>query len=190
MKPQLKQADPAAIAHFKQQVRLQPNRGSDDCWVLVRTAFIFRGCRYGGHRAAWMLKYGRIPIGMYVSRRCCNRECVRPSHMFMATPKEAIGGDRHWMRLHPERVARGDRSFSRLHPERLARGDRNGSRLHPERVPRGEGQHKAKLTSGQVLYIRKAYAQGKSLKVLARQHGVTTWCVNYVVRKINWKHLP
>jgi len=76
-------------------------------------------------------------------------------------------------------------------PESRARGDRNGSRVHRERMPRGEANTEAKLTEAQVIEIRKTkHLPGNTYPVLGKRYGVTPECIQLVVYRKTWAHLP
>ena len=67
----------------------------EECW-LWRGALM--GGRYGNfyrdgrmqgaHRVAYELANGPIPDGMLVDHQCGNKQCVRPSHLRLATRKQ------------------------------------------------------------------------------------------------------
>lgn len=37
------------------------------------------------HRRSWELSVGPIPDGMFILHKCDNKECVRPSHLYLGT---------------------------------------------------------------------------------------------------------
>lgn len=54
---------------------------------------------------------------------------------------------------------------------------------------KGEAHPQAKLTSEQVLQIRKLYAQGFSTNVIAKSFGVSKRNVKSIVLHQTWTHL-
>lgn len=94
-------------------------------------AIKFQARRLKAHRAAWELKHGKVPKGLFVLHRCDNRACINPAHLFVGTQLDNIrdmiakgrkvvrSGERHWnAKLSKEKVveiraryARGERQI-------------------------------------------------------------------------------
>ena len=60
----------------------------DDCWEWAGPInnygygrFHVNGKRMQAHRAAYILKFGSIPVGLVNDHLCRNRKCVNPSHL-------------------------------------------------------------------------------------------------------------
>ena len=72
---------------------------SGSCWLWTASVtwngygrFAFGG---GGkwalaHRFSYELEHGRIPAGLVIDHLCCNKRCVRPSHLEAVTFTENI----------------------------------------------------------------------------------------------------
>lgn len=62
------------------------------------------------HRVAWELTHGRIPYDRVIAHHCDVRNCVRPSHLFVATQKENIADMLNKGRWTVTNRARGERA--------------------------------------------------------------------------------
>jgi hypothetical protein len=76
--------------------------------------------------------------------------------------------------------------FLGTHKENMADMDSKGRR----RAAKGERQHKAKLTDGEVLEIRRLYAAGVTITEIARRFPVTPASIGAIVHGRTWRHLP
>jgi len=68
---------------------------TDSCWLWTANSVAGGYGRVSAyrkqwlaHRAAWHTYVERIPEGAYVCHRCDTPACVRPSHLFVGTPKD------------------------------------------------------------------------------------------------------
>ena len=120
-----------------------------------------RAYHEGSHRISWMLFNGDIPSGMFVCHRCDNPPCVNPKHLFLGTNLDNVR----------DCAAKG-RQFMQNTP------------------PTGEMVHNAKLTSEQVIDIRRRHTLGESWKALASEYGIKKPTVYAVIGRRNWRHLP
>ena len=122
------------------------------------------------HRASWVLHYGIITRGLCVLHRCDVRHCVNPKHLFLGS--------------------RADNQADMAQKGRGANGRKNGTATHPERLRRGETNHKAKLTTDQVMEIRHRYdAGGLTTYDLAEEYGVGQGTIHKVVSRNTWRHI-
>lgn len=122
------------------------------------------------NRISWIIHQGPIPEGMGVLHRCDTPECVRPSHLFLGTPKD-----------NTRDMYRKGRAGTI--------GDRNWTRRFPEKVCRGETAVLSKLKEAQVLEIRNRFASGEKGVVLAKHFKVSRSVISNITKGRIWKHV-
>jgi hypothetical protein len=112
------------------------------------------------------LTRGPIPAGMKVCHHCDNPPCVRPDHLFLGTTKD--------------------------NAEDMVRKGRNAAAILAMSIRRrGEGSTSAKLTTGQVIEMRRLYDQGGiSCAELGRRYGIHAVSASLIVRRKRWRHIP
>lgn len=162
----------------------------DACWLWVGAvsgngygAVSFEGKQEGAHRVAWMLVNGEIPEGMQVLHECDTPLCVR--HLFLGTCKDNAED-----MVRKGRSASGDRNPSRLYPERYPKGDAHYLRVNPKKILRGEKHGRSKLIESDVRAIRARHilAAPKN-SAIAKDYGVTTALIRFIVRGEIWSHV-
>lgn len=151
--------------YFSERVLKHPGRG---CWewqgplnnkgygMMYVREFARRST---SHRASYEFHFGPIPDGLWVLHKCDNPKCLRPSHLFLGTPKDNF----HDM---------------------LQKG-----RLNRTTQPRGEDNCNATMTSERVIGLRKDYVAGLPLSDLIQNYGVTERSINDYTGGRSWKHL-
>jgi hypothetical protein len=162
------------------------------CWLWTGTKdsdgygrIKISGKIWTAHRLSFRLFNGDLLDGMEVNHSCDVRNCVRPEHLHLGTPKTNARE-----RMERGRGATGDRNGARLYPERLARGIRNGKYTKPESTPRGEKHGMAVLTEQQVIEIKALLKAG-----VLNQHqigeifGVSNYAICDIARGKSWSHI-
>jgi hypothetical protein len=109
------------------------------------------GRRVPAHRWVYEQLVGAIPEGRQIAHRCDNPICVRPDHLFVATPKE---------NMHDASV----------------KGRMRGNRTNHVS---GEAHYNHKLTDKEVAQIRRSYLTGQTttrdLALLFTVNQATIW---------------
>lgn len=112
------------------------------------------------HRWAWESIYGPIPEGRFICHTCDNPSCVRPSHLFLGTP--------------------------RMNSLDMARKGRCGPQRYPERYA-GELNGRAKITKDEALEIRREYKNSNvEQEELARKYGISKSQVSKITLNNAW----
>jgi hypothetical protein len=69
--------------------------------------------------------------------------------------------------------------------------DNIADRDSKKRQIRGTSHHKAKLTSVQVIEIRKLFHSGRATKAeLSRMYGISDTSIHLIIIRKNWRHIP
>jgi HNH endonuclease len=141
---------------------------ADACWMWIggnngRYGVLGRGRQGDGqiyaHRLSYEMHVGPIPVGLDVMHSCDEPLCVNPKHLSVGT---------------------------RL--ENTADMVRKGRASHLARTP-GEKNRHAKLTEVNVRAIRKAAADGTSVRDLMERFGLTDSAIRRVISRFTWKHV-
>jgi len=144
-------------------------RGPDECWPWTgghtRKGYgVFHDVpnhQTTAHRMAWQLANGRpVPDGLEVCHRCDNPPCCNPTHLWIGTVRDNA----------LDMVAKGRQNI----------GDR-----------RGEKCGNSILTNAEVVAIReyvKCYPRSRSM--IARTYNVCRSCIENVVTRKTWSHIP
>lgn len=115
-------------------------------------------------RVLWFLTFGVWPDPtLFVCHHCDVPACVRPDHLFVGT--------------------RQDNMID------CSRKGRNIAQTRPEAILRGEAHANAKLTTVQVLEIRRLRSEGVLSRALAQKYGISKRCINDIIARDTWKHL-
>jgi hypothetical protein len=103
---------------------------------------------------------GPIPAGLFVCHHCDNRKCVRPSHLFLGTPKDNTA----------DMIAKGRARYDG--PHKPAVGRRHGM---------------VKLSVADVAEIRRRYAAGGvTQRQLGDEYGVSNAHVCGIIKGKFW----
>jgi hypothetical protein len=135
-------------------------------WVAAKNSNGYGRFRLGdkvidSHRVAFMLTYGEIPKGMLVCHTCDVRLCVNPEHLWLGT-----------------------------YSDNLVDALQKGRKFIPLERSFGEKHHASKLTTEQVLEIRRRHKEtGIGWRRLSREYGLNGKTITHVLNRDTWKHI-
>lgn len=161
----------------------------DACWLWtagIRKAYgqFWDGNKMvAAHRYSYELAHGHIPEGVFVCHHCDTRNCVRPDHLFLGTPK-----DNTQDAVAKGRIAHGDSHGTKTKPGSVARGDSHWTRTRPELKPLGEAHAGAKVTEDDVRQIRTMDASMSQEKI-AIHFGISPQNIGRILRGETWRHI-
>lgn len=116
------------------------------------------GSKDRAHRIAYELTNGPIPDGLCICHQCDNPPCFRPAHLFLGDHQANI-----------------DDMYSK------------GRQRHAENPGRGPTHTSSLFTWDDVDVIRASFANGFSLRQLAKQWECSDACIAKVVKRISYK---
>jgi hypothetical protein len=96
-------------------------RSEEECWFWMAGGKSAPGLQFTVGRtsmhprkAAWLIRNGLIPTGMYVLYRCENGRCVNPGHLFLASPAQKLSDGRRSGRVRARPIDIGERFWSKV----------------------------------------------------------------------------
>lgn len=142
------------------------------------------------HRAVAEVFLGPCPVGYEVNHLDGDKLNPRLDNLEYLTRSE---NSKHALKMGlstiPTERSRGNEHWTRLYPELVKRGNENGAHLHPECIKRGDDCPASRLTSEQVLEIRKLSAEGFTRKELATKFNVSYQNIDYIIKRLSWRHI-
>ena len=124
----------------------------------------------GSHRISYLFAFGPLPAGAWVLHACDTPACVRPDHLFVGDLALNIA----------DMVAKG----------RHTHGERHYARNEPHRLARGEHHGEAKLTTSDVVEMRRLAAIGCSHSEIAAAFKIGKSQASNVIHRRHWTHVP
>lgn len=115
------------------------------------------------HRLSYVAFLGFIPDGYDVCHKCDNRKCCNPAHLFIGT--------------------RLDNMRDAVKKGRQAKGEK----LSIKKM--GENSVLAKLTSDDVINIRKLHFDGIKTIEIAKKFNITADNIRRIVRRDTWRNI-
>ncbi len=159
------------LQRFRSKVRV---RHEDACWPwLAGTVkgygqFDLAGRPFKAQRVAWFVAFGTQPGESCVCHECDNPLCCNPKHL--------------WLGSNARNTA------DKVTKLRQARGARLAASIRPKAL-RGEVAPPAKLTSDQVIEMRRRRAAGETYVSLGRSFGVSAVAARKAVIGRSWRHV-
>ena len=150
--------------------KVDKSAGPHGCWLWTAGTrptgyglFSAGGRNVGAHRYAWGIFNGNIPVGQMVCHKCDTPLCCNPDHMFLGSHLDNMR----------DKEAKG-RGF-------------HGTAWNPV----GMINPKAKLSDNQVIEARRRWARGGvSKSQLAREYGISSTMMSWIILHRFWTHLP
>jgi hypothetical protein len=167
---------------FFDKKRVDPATG---CWLWLACKFrngygcvrIAKKSRLA-HRVAYEMVNGPIPDGAYILHSCDVPACINPAHLRIGDQNENQKEARTKGRLTKGRQ-----------PREQVTAPGHWTRVRPGSVIRGSAHVMAKLSEAGVMAIRAGYAEGKTMKELAEQYGVSRSLVSGILSGRKWGHM-
>jgi hypothetical protein len=153
-------------------------KDSNSCWEWTAGLFdkgygaFWRNIRKANVHASnfsFELHCGPVPKGMHVCHRCDNRKCVKPSHLFLGTPK--------------------DNALDMIKKKRHQHGASHWAKKKPELIQKGKRVWNSKLTDDAVREARALRNAGAKISDIAKKLGVNAWTIHNAIIGKTWGHV-